>query len=334
MTTMTSHDVLYAVERLRGIAVRTPLLTSSVVDSFLGRTVVVKAENQQRTGSFKLRGAYNAVAALGEADREAGVVAASSGNHAQALALAARLLKSTATVVIPADAPTAKVEAIQALGARIHTYDHTKERRDAIVHQLAYQSGLTIVPSSNDSLVIAGAGTVAWEMLQEAPNLSAIVVPVGGGGLLAGTALAAQAHNPRMQVIGVEPVTGNDVHRSLRAGRPVPIPAPATIADGLRHTEPAPRAFEIIRQLVTDVVTVPENEIADAMAFLWSHYRTAAEPSGAVALAGLLRAAHRLPDGPVGVVVSGGNVDWPAYRQLLDIAMERKGRAHAAPVLR
>lgn len=218
MTTMTSHDVLYAVERLRGIAVRTPLLTSSVVDSFLGRTVVVKAENQQRTGSFKLRGAYNAVAALGETDRDAGVVAASSGNHAQALALAARLLHSTATVVIPADAPTAKVEAIQALGARIHTYDHAKERRDAIVHQLAYQSGLTIVPSSNDHRVIAGAGTVAWEMLQEAPNLAAIVVPVGGEGSLRVRRLPRRPtiHGCRSSALSPSPAT-TCTARSARA---------------------------------------------------------------------------------------------------------------------
>jgi threonine dehydratase len=332
---MTSHDVLYAVERLRGISVRTPLLTSAAFDDLAGRRVVVKAENQQRTGSFKFRGAYNAVAALSERDREAGVIGASSGNHAQALALAARLLKTKATVVIPADAPAAKVEAIQALGAQIVTYDRLNDRRDALVHQIAHRDRLTVVPSSNHRAVIAGAGTVAWEMLQDVHDLVAILVPVGGGGLAAGTALAAQGHNPRLKVLGVEPATANDTHLSLRASRPVPIPVPATIADGLRHTEPARLPFEINKRLLADVILAPEAAIADAMAQLWRDYRTAAEPSGAVALAGLLRAADRLPDGPVGVVVSGGNVDWSTYRKLLDISMERTGRTpHAAPVLR
>ncbi|MFJ2240970.1 threonine/serine dehydratase [Streptomyces sp. NPDC087859] len=327
--------MLYAVERLRGIAVRTPLLTSAAFDDLVGRRVVVKAENQQRTGSFKFRGAYTAVAALSERDREAGVIGASSGNHAQALALAARLLNTKATVVIPADAPSAKVEAIGVLGARIVTYDRRNDRRDTLVHQIAYRDQLTVVPSSDHRSVIAGAGTVAWEMLQETPDLVAILVPVGGGGLAAGTALAAQGHNPRLTVIGVEPATANDTHLSLRAGKRVPIPPPATIADGLRHTEPAQLPFEINKKLLADVVLAPEASIADAMAHLRRDYRTTAEPSGAVALAGLLRAADRLPDGPVGVVVSGGNVNWSTYRKLLDIAMDRTGRTpHAAPVLR
>ncbi|MFD3842460.1 threonine/serine dehydratase [Streptomyces sp. NPDC058642] len=252
---MTSHDVLYAVERLRGMAVRTPLLTSAAFDDFVGRRVVVKAENQQRTGSFKFRGAYNTVAALSERDREAGVIGASSGNHAQALALAARLLNTKATVVIPADAPNAKVEAIQVLGARIVTYDRLNDRRDTLVHQIAYRDQLTVVPSSDHRSVIAGAGTVAWEMLQETPDLVAILVPVGGG-LAAGTALAAQGHNPRLKVIGVEPATANDTHLSLRAGKRVPIP-PLPFswlrngASGLRVRHDFPLLLLMIRGVVS-----------------------------------------------------------------------------------
>jgi threonine dehydratase len=332
---MSSVEVLDAVDRLRGIAVRTPMLTSTAVDVLVGRRVWVKAENFQRTGSFKLRGAYNAVACLDPARRAPGVIAASSGNHAQALALAAHLHEIPATVVIPADAPAAKQEAIDALGARIVSYDRHRQRRDSIVHRISDRDGLTIVPSANDRTVIAGAGTVGWEMLQEVHDLAAILVPVGGGGLAAGIALAASGQP--VKVIGVEPAVADDTLRSLRAGRPVPIPPPITIADGLGHTEPASLPFEINRQLLADVITVSEQDIAEAMAYLWRHYRSAAEPSGAVAFAGLLQAADHLPDGPVGVVLSGANVDWPAYRSLLDIAMQRAERetdAAAAPVLR
>lgn len=330
---MASSQVLSAVERLRGVAVRTPMLSSTVLDDLVGRRVWVKAETLQRTGSFKLRGAYNAVACMDAAQRERGVIAASSGNHAQALALAARLHGIDATVVIPADVPASKREAIEALGARIVLYDRQRDRREAMVHRIALRDGQVIVPSANDHAVIAGAGTVAWEMLQEVHDLAAILVPVGGGGLAAGAALAASGQD--VKVIGVEPAAADDTRRSLRTGYRVPIPPPSTIADGLGHTEPAVLPFEINRRLLADVVTVSEQAIADAMAYLWRHYRSAAEPSGAVAFAGLMQAGDRLPDGPVGVVLSGGNVDWPTYRRLLDDAMEPTERSiHVAPVLR
>ncbi|ALO95167.1 Threonine dehydratase [Streptomyces hygroscopicus subsp. limoneus] len=332
MSGMTSLDVLTAMDRVRKQVVRTPLLTSAAFDALVGRRVWVKDETKQRTGSFKFRGALYALSTLSKAERAAGVIAGSSGNHAQALALAARLHKAKATVVIPGDAPAAKREAVEALGARVIAYDRRRDRRDYLVHQIAAGSGQTIVPSSDHRAIIAGAGTVAFEMLQEAHDLAAVLVPVGGGGLLAGTALAA-AHRSGLRVIGVEPVTANDTQLSLRSGRRTPIPAPDTIADGLRHTEPARLPFEIIRHLVHDIVTVPEGLIAEAMAHLWRYYRTAAEPSGAVALAGLMQAAGRLPDGPIGVVVSGGNTDWPVYRQLLDIGMERTERNLDAPLL-
>lgn len=332
---MSPQSVRYAAENLRGVAVRTPLLTSATFNAKVGRQIVIKAENQQRTASFKLRGAYNALVTLPESAREAGVIAASSGNHAQALALAGQLLRTTVTVVIPADAPAAKVDAIRGLGARIVTYDRANGRRDAIVQQIAGEKGYTIIPSSDHPAVIAGAGTVAWEMIQDVQDLAAIVVQIGGGGLAAGTVLAAKALNPRLKVFGVEPATGNDMHLSVRAGRIVPIPPPTTIADGVRHTQPSRLPFAIIRSRIADVITVPDGDIVDAMAYLWSDYRTITEPTGALALAGVLRARNRLPDGLIGVVASGGNVDWSSYRMLLDTAMERKGRTeHAAPVLR
>jgi threonine dehydratase len=332
--TLTSDNVLMAMEVIRHAVVRTPMVTSADFDGLVGRRVWVKDESKQGTGSFKFRGAYYAVATATSAERSAGFISGSSGNHAQALALAAHLHNTSATVVIPSDAPAAKRSAIEAFGARIVTYDRRRDRRDALVQQIACRTGLTVVPSSNHRGVIAGAGTVAWEMLQEVNDLVALFVPVGGGGLAAGSALAAAAHNPRLRVIGVEPATANDTHRSLRNGRLTPIPPPDTIADGLRHTEPARIPFEINKRLLHSVVTVPEGAIVDAMAYLWRYYSTAAEPSGAVALAGLLQVADRLPDGPVGVVLSGGNVDWPSYRTLLDIAMERTERnPDAAPVL-
>ncbi|MGW3938420.1 threonine ammonia-lyase [Streptomyces phaeochromogenes] len=232
-----------------------------------------------------------------------------------------------------ADVPAGKRAALEALGARVVPYHRHRDRREAMVHRIALRDGQVIVPSANDHAVIAGAGTVAWEMLQEVHDLAAILVPVGGGGLTAGAALAASGQD--VKVIGVEPAAADDTRRSLRAGYRVPIPPPSTIADGLGHTEPAMLPFEINRRLLADVVTVSEQAIADAMAYLWRHYRSAAEPSGAVAFAGLLQAADRLPDGPVGVVLAGGNVDWPTYRRLLDDAMEPTERSiHVAPVLR
>ncbi|MFI1012631.1 threonine/serine dehydratase [Streptomyces sp. NPDC020965] len=333
MSLLTSHDVLTAADRIHHLIAPTPLLSSPAVNDAFGRETVVKAENMQLTGSFKVRGAFNAVAQLSPAARGRGVVGASSGNHAQALALAARHFGAPATVVIPADAPRTKVQGVQALGARIVTYDRTTGRRDEIVHRLAREEGLSIVPSADSHPVIAGAGTAAWEMLRERPDLAVILVAVGGGGLAAGTCLAASHHDPAVGVFGVEPETADDTRRSLTTGRRVRIPPPSTIADGLGHTRPGGLTFEINRRLLADIVTVPEALIAEAMAFLWRHYRAAAEPSGAVAFAGLLQAPALLPPGPVGVILSGGNVDWPRYKTLIDSVATREDH-HAAALLR
>ncbi|MFI1865497.1 threonine/serine dehydratase [Streptomyces jumonjinensis] len=314
---------------------RTPLLTSALVDDRLGREVVVKAENMQLTGSFKVRGAFNAVAALTPGARGAGIVGASSGNHGLALALAGRRFGAPVTVVIPADAPETKVQGIKALGARIVTYDRTTGRRDEIVHDLSQRYGLSVVPFADSHPVIAGAGTAAWEMLRERPDLAAILVAVGGGGLAAGTCLATTDRETTIRVYGVEPEAADDTHRSLLARRRVEIPVRATIADGLGHTRPGALTFEINRRLLAGVVTVPEELIADAMAFLWRHYRTTAEPSGAVAFAGLLHAADRLPPGPIGVILSGGNVDWRRFRAVIDTTANREDHhPHAAALLR
>ncbi|MDR6980817.1 threonine dehydratase [Streptomyces sp. 3330] len=331
---LTVQHVLHAAEALRGVAVRTPILTSAALNEELGREVWVKAESQQLTGSFKLRGAYNALAALSPADRKRGVICASSGNHALALTVAARRFDVPAAVVVPEDLPAVKRRAILSHGARIVPYARLTGRRDALVHQLAHQHGLTIIPSANDERVIAGAGTVAWEMLQEVCGLATLLASVGGGGLAAGTALAASGHDPALRVFGVEPAAADDTHRSLRVGRRISIPPPFTVADGLGHSEPARIPFEINQRLLAGVLTVSEPAISEAMAYLFRHFGLVVEPSGAVAFAGLIQALDDLPDGPVGVIVSGGNVDWNTYKALLDIAMARmEASHHAAAVL-
>ncbi|GAA1919098.1 threonine ammonia-lyase [Streptantibioticus ferralitis] len=327
---ITAHNVGNAIHTLEGVAVHTPVLHSPGLDRLLGRRVLVKAENLQRGGSFKFRGAYHYVSALGPQARSRGVVGASSGNHGQALALAAQLLRVPATVVVPQDAPRIKLEGIAAAGARIVRYQRGHDDRDAIVADHAQRRDLAIVPSANHPLVIAGAGTVAWELLREHPETSIVLVPLGGGGLAAGTALITKALHPKVKVIGVEPNLADDTARSLRAGRRVAIPAPRTIADGLTHTTPAPIPYEINARLLDDVITVPESAISDAMALLYHYFHQVAEPSGAVALAGLLAAPGRLPTGTAAVVLSGGNVDWSAYRTLLNCSLTRMENPRAA----
>ena len=312
---LTAADVYQAQRRLRGVAAATPALSSPALDTLLGRRAVCKAEALQRTGSFKFRGAYNAVGALRQAGRQQGVAGASSGNHAQALALAGRLLKVPVTVVVPRDAPEAKVNGARSLGARIIRYDRHRDDRDAITGALAAEYGYAIVPSADDKAVMAGAGTATLELLRQAPGLSVILVPVGGGGLAVGTAVAAKEINRHITVIGVEPRTGADMAASLRAGHLVTLPAvPDTIADGLRHTSPARLPWEVNKVLLDDVVTVTDGDIAQAMRWAFDHLKIVAEPSGAVALAAL--AGGGLPPGPAGVIVSGGSVDYRIFRAI------------------
>ena len=312
---VTAGDIGQARQRLRGVAAVTPALSSLALDAIVGRAVICKAEALQRTGSFKFRGAYNAVAAFGQEQQQRGVLGASSGNHAQALALCGRLLAVPVTVVVPRDAPVMKVNAAAWFGAHVARYDRHADDRDAIARALAAEHGYTIVPSADDRFVIAGAGTVALEFLEQAPDLAVILVPVGGGGLAAGTAVAAKAVNPGIQVIGVEPSTGADTAASLRAGHRVTLPAvPGTIADGLRHTSPAPLPWEVNKVLLDDVVTVTDDQIARAMRWAFEHLKIVAEPSGAAALAALT--SPGLPPGPAGVVISGGSVDWRTFQAI------------------
>lgn len=318
---LSAADIFAAQHRLRAVDVRTPVLSHPLLDRRCCRSVLCKAESLQRGGSFKFRGAYNAIASLTAEQRTRGVIGASSGNHAQALAMAGHLLSAPVTVVVPHDAPRTKITGASLAGAKITTYDRMADNREQIVMDLAARHGYTIISSSNDVAVMAGAGTAAAELLTEAPHLTAIVVPVGGGGLAAGTAVAAKQLNPAIRVIGVEPESAADTAASLRTGERVRLDSvPDTIADGLRHQEPYPLPWEVNRRLLDDVVTVAEAEIVEAMGWAFEYLRIIAEPSAAAALAAVPRLDDR--NNPVGVIVSGGSIDIDAFFSLLSDARE------------
>ena len=309
-------DVEAAARRLDGIANRTPVVTSRTLDERVGAEVHLKAECFQRGGAFKFRGAYNKISSLPEESLRRGVVAFSSGNHAQAVAIASQLVGTTATILMPADAPPAKVDATRGYGAEIVTYDRWSEDRDALGAQLAHDRGLELVRPYDDPLVMAGQGTTALELLEEVPELDVLVVPVGGGGLIAGCATAAKALRPGISIVGVEPEAGDDTRRSLAAGERVRLEVPKTIADGLQATVPGELTFEVNRERVDEIVAVSDAEILDAMAFLFDRLKLVTEPSGAVGVAALL--AARVAVGPrVGVVISGGNVGVARFAELL-----------------
>jgi threo-3-hydroxy-L-aspartate ammonia-lyase len=308
-------DVQAAAQRLHGIAHRTPVLTSRTLDGLAGASVYVKAECFQRGGAFKFRGAYNRIASLTEDERARGVVAYSSGNHAQAVAIAAHLLGASATIVMPEDAPEAKLEATRGYGAEIVSYDRFADNREEIGARLARERGLVLVKPYDDPLVMAGQGTVALELLVEVPDLDLLVTPVGGGGLIAGCATVAKTLRPAMRVAGVEPRTGDDTAQSLASGKRVNVGVPRTIADGLQAAEPGDLTFEVNRELVDEIVTVSDAEIVDAMGFLFDRMKLVVEPSGAVGIAALLNG--RLSGKSVGVVVSGGNVGVQRFAELV-----------------
>jgi threo-3-hydroxy-L-aspartate ammonia-lyase len=308
-------DVRAAARRLDGIAHRTPVFTSRTLDELVGARVHLKAESFQRGGAFKFRGAYNKLASLPPDVLARGVLAFSSGNHAQAVAIAARLLGTTATIVMPEDAPPAKLDATRGYGAEIVLYDRWTESRDEIGAQLAEGRSLPLVKPYDDPLVMAGQGTAALELLDDVPDLDLLVTPLGGGGLIAGCATAAKALRPLIRVVGVEPATGDDTAQSLAAGERVRIDVPRTIADGLQATEPGELTFAVNRELVDEVVTVSDEEILAAMAFLFDRLKLVVEPSGAVGVAALLTARAR--GERVGVVLSGGNVGVERFAELL-----------------
>jgi threonine dehydratase len=302
-------DVVAARERLGVRVHRTPVVRSRTLDGLAGREVVLKCENLQRAGSFKIRGATNKLASLTPDERRSGVVAFSSGNHAQAVALASREAGVDAVIVMPHDAPASKVEATEAYGARIVRYDRMTEDREAIARAVVERDGRVLVPPYDDPFVIAGQGTVALELLEEVPDLDAVVVPVGGGGLLAGTATAARGLRRDVRVFGAEPAAANDTALSLAAGERVQIPPPDTIADGARPQSPGRLTFPIVRALAEDVVLVADDELAAALRFVLARMKLLVEPTGALGIAAALGGQLPRDVGRVGVVVSGGNVD-------------------------
>jgi threonine dehydratase len=279
--------------------------------------VFFKAENLQRMGAFKFRGAYNAISLLEPAERTGGVIAYSSGNHAQAIALAANLLGVEATIVMPADAPAMKLTATRGYGAGVVTYDRYTEDREQIGRDLAAERGAALIPPYDHPGVIAGQGTAAKELFEETGRLDLLVVPLGGGGLLSGSALAAAALSPGCQVIGVEPEAGNDGQQSFRGGQIVTIPVPATIADGAQTLHLGEITFPIIQDLVSDIVTVSDDHLVDAMAFLASRMKVIVEPTGVLAAAAVLSGAIEVAGKRVGVVLSGGNVDLVRFAELV-----------------
>lgn len=313
---VTVSDIQEAAERIRPIARRTPVLRSGSFNRATGLTAFFKCENFQKGGAFKIRGATNFLYSIPENDRPRGVVAFSSGNHAQAVAIAARSLSMKATIVMPDDAPKSKVEATRANGAEIVVYDRLTGNREVIGRQIAAETGATLVPPFDHPWIIAGQGTAALELLNEVPELDSLVVCLGGGGLLSGCAIAAKALRPDIRVFGVEPELGNDYWLSRRAGHPVEIQPPATIADGLRTTKPGAFTFPVIQELVEDLLLVSDDEIRAAMRFLMSRMKIVVEPSGAVAAAAALH--RRLPTGlkRVGILISGGNVDLEFFATL------------------
>ncbi|MFC4070402.1 pyridoxal-phosphate dependent enzyme [Actinoplanes subglobosus] len=315
--TVTLQDVRDAADRIKGIAHRTPVIRSRTLDGRAGAQVFLKAENLQRAGAFKFRGAYNAIARLTPEQLERGIVAFSSGNHAQAAALAARELGSSAVIVMPADSPAAKLDAVAGYGAEIVTYDRYTEDRAAIAGRLGEQRGLALIPPYDHADIVAGQGTATLELLEQAGELDAIVVPISGGGLIAGSAIAAKGLYPGIRVIGVEPDTADDTRRSLAAGVPVRIDVPHTIADGLGTTVPGDLTFAINKELVDEVVLVSDDELVDAMRFAVDRLKLVLEPSGAPGLAALLTGRVSPVPARIGVILSGGNVGAARLAQLL-----------------
>ncbi|WP_188191392.1 threo-3-hydroxy-L-aspartate ammonia-lyase [Nonomuraea sp. SYSU D8015] len=314
---VTLDDVHDAAARLKGVAHRTPVLRSRTLDALVRAEVFVKCENFQRIGAFKFRGAYNAVSRLTPEQLARGVAAYSSGNHAQAVALAARELGSTAVIVMPEDTPRSKLEATAGYGAEVVTYDRYTGDRVAIGEALATERGLTLIPPYEHPHVIAGQGTATLELIEEVGELDALLVPIGGGGLIAGSATAAKGLLPGVRVIGVEPEAGDDTKRSLSAGRRVSIPVPRTIADGQAADIPGELTFSINKHLVDDVVLVSDDEIRRAMRLAFERMKIVIEPSGATPLAALL--AGRLEPVPrrIGLIVSGGNIDVRRFAEIM-----------------
>ena len=309
---VTYDDIAAAHERIKGAARRTPVLTSSSADALLGAKLFFKCENLQRMGAFKFRGAYNALSQLGPEERKRGVIAFSSGNHAQAIALAGKLLGIKTLIVMPENAPKVKLEATRGYGAEIVTY-RKDEERETVAARLAKERGMVTIPPFNHPHIVAGQGTAAKELIEDAGTLDMLVVPCGGAGLLSGCAVAARHLAPQCHIVGVEPAAGDDVTQSFRSGKIVTIAVPDTIADGARTTAPGSVTFPLVQRYVDEMATVTDDELLPAMFWLWERMKIVVEPTGALGFAALLHKKVK-PGGRVGVVLSGGNVDlhWAA----------------------
>ncbi|WP_156410299.1 threo-3-hydroxy-L-aspartate ammonia-lyase [Bosea sp. Root381] len=317
VTLPTYADVERAAERLKGVAHHTPALSSATANRRTGASLVFKAENLQRMGAFKFRGGYNAISALTPEQKKAGVLTFSSGNHAQAIAYAGKLLGVPTTIIMPEDAPQAKVEATQGYGGEIIRYDRYTQDRLEIGGRLATERGLTLIPPFDHADVIAGQGTATKELIEDAGPFDMLFVCLGGGGLLAGAALAAKALNPECRIFGVEPEAGNDGQQSLRSGKIVRIGVPKTIADGAQTAFLGDLTFPIIQALVDDIVTVSDAELIDTMRFFAERMKLVVEPTGCLAAAAALTGKVPVEGKRVGVIISGGNVDLASYARFL-----------------
>jgi threo-3-hydroxy-L-aspartate ammonia-lyase len=317
MNLPTFHDVVAASERIKGYAHRTPVMTSRFANEEFGAELFFKCENLQRMGAFKFRGAFNALSKFDEQQRRSGVVAFSSGNHAQAIALSARLLGVPATIIMPHDAPAAKMAATKGYGGNVVTYDRYKEDREEIGRDLARRHGLTLIPPYDHPDIIAGQGTAAKELFEEVGALDAFFVSLGGGGLLSGSALATRALASGCKLYGVEPTSGNDGQRSFRSGTIVHIDTPKTIADGAQTQHLGNITFAIIRRDVDDVLTATDEQLVDCMRFFASRMKLVVEPTGSLGLAAARDMKSELQGKRVGILVSGGNVDMDRFCALL-----------------
>lgn len=310
-------DVLAAAARIEGVAHRTPVATSRQFDALAGCEAYFKCENLQRMGAFKFRGAYNALSRLEPAQRLGGVVAFSSGNHAQAVALAGQLLGVPAVIVMPEDAPAVKVAATRGYGAEVVLYDRAEGSREKVAARIAAERGSMVLPPFDHPDIIAGAGTAVKELIEETGPLDYLFVCCGGAGLLSGSAIAANHLSPGVRVVGVEPAAGDDVLQSFRAGRVQSIAVPDTIADGARTQAPSELTFQLVMRHVHDMMTVTDLELVAAMRFLWERMKLVVEPTGALATAGVLQRASEVGGKRVGIILSGGNVDLKVVASLL-----------------
>ena len=318
---LTFDHILQAQARLRGVAHRTPVLTSQQFNAQAGCEVFFKAENLQRAGAFKFRGAYNKISALTNDERKNGVLAYSSGNHAQAVALSAKLFDIPAVIVMPSDAPQIKVNATRGYGAEVIFYDRYNESREDVGARVCRERGMTLVPPFDDYLIMAGQGTAALELFEDVPDLDFLLVCCSGCGLLAGCATVAKHLRPSIRIFGVEPEAGNDTWQSFHKGERVEIPVPHTIADGLQQSSPGALTFPIVQSLVEDILLVNDNELIETLRFILERMKILVEPSGAAAAAAIRHRKFDFAGARVGVTLSGGNVDLAKLAEYLTAAV-------------